>query len=417
MKDNVLKTTVKNDRCINCGICKVVCPTNAICLKLNKYNEKKPIIDKDKCVNCGLCSKYCPNTENKITQEIEKLSNYKEPHTFGLQNSTYYVAWTPDKSQRQKCCSGGAVTTLACHLLQNKLIDGMVHVERLWGHRGDLHYGARLSFSVDEICENVSSAYQPIDFSEVIPKLENGKTYFITGTPCVIRGIKKLFEENNKYKDINIMTCALVCSHNTNAQFIDFLTEINELCDKEEWKVNIRYKDDEIIDANNFKNYIYTKEKVLLNKNRFESKWTHIWRNYYFAMGACLKCADFWGYEADISIKDAWGEWAKDPLGKSIVVIRNKNLEKEFLNSGLVFEKLDYETMKEHQITTAKYKQAQASNKMNKSILSKVNRKNMLFKYTLISKTSKFLYKNFGYKITKMFMPIIEFIATRGGKL
>ncbi len=417
MKKNVINDTLKNNNCVNCGICKLVCPVNAISLQLNKYIEKVPTLDENKCNNCGLCTLYCPNTKDKINCEVEKLYKYKEPHTFGLHNAFYYVAWNPEKVQRQKCCSGGVVTALADYMLKSGKIAGMIHVERLWGHRGNLHYGARLSTSSDEICENVSSAYQPIDFSDVISKLEKGKTYFITATPCVIRGLKKLFKENKKYNDINIVTCALVCSHNTNAQFIDFLTEINKLSDKNKWKVNIRYKDDEINDANNFKNLIYTEKDILLNKNRFDTKWTHIWRNYYFAMGACLKCSDFWGYEADISIKDAWGEWAKDPLGKSIVIIRNKAILDNFFNCGAVFEELNYEAMKEHQYKTAIYKQAQSYNKNNKSILSKSNRKNQLFKYTLISKSSKFLYANFGYKITSKIMPIIELIANRGGKL
>ena len=116
-----------------------------------------------------------------MQEEAKKISSIDLPHTFGLQGASYYLAWNPNKEQRQKCCSGGAVTMLATYLLKTGKIDGLVHVERLWGNRGDFHYGARLSNTIEEICENASSAYQPIDFSDVLKKLESGKTYMICG--------------------------------------------------------------------------------------------------------------------------------------------------------------------------------------------------------------------------------------------
>lgn len=420
MQKTILENTLKHDLCINCGICKTVCPESAISLNSNKYGELIPYIDKDKCTNCGICTRFCPNTYEKIKDEAKKISAIEEPCTFGLENSKYYVAWDDSEIQRLKCCSGGAVTKLASYLLENKLIDGMIHVERLWSKLGEQHYSARLSKTIQEIQENVSSAYQPIDFSNILENLEKGKTYFITGTPCIIRGIKKLFDKNKKFKDIDIITCALICSHNTNSQFIDYLTQINNLgiSKTEEWQANIRYKDSSISDANNFKNHIYTKDKTLLLKNRYESGWTHIWRSYFFAMNCCNYCSDFWGYEADVSVKDAWGKWAKeDNRGKSIVIIRNEQINELFLKCGLIFEELSFDVMKKHQKKTSEYKQNQTYNKNFKSIFSKPNRENGLLKNVLVAKSSKYLYKTFGYNITRIIMPIIELFCNLGSKL
>ena len=417
LSKTILNSTLKHDLCINCGICKVACKFDAISMECNKYGEVNPVIDKTKCKNCGACVRFCPNTKEKLQKDAKILKGLEFPHRRGLEDASYYLAWDEDREQRLKCCSGGAVTKLATYLFEAGKIDGMIHVERLWGNRGDLHYGARLSHSVEEMRENVSSAYQPINFSEVLYKLIRGRIYFLTGTPCIIRGIKHLINNNKDFDEVKIMTCALVCSHNTSAQFIDFLTEINELPDNQKWQANIRHKDENIVDANNFKNHIYTKDGDLLNKNRFESGWTHIWRSYYFSMGACLKCTDFWGYEADISVKDAWGEWSKEPLGTSIVVVRNKELEKAFLQSGVFWEKLDYEVMKDHQLPTPVFKQTQAYNKNFKSILSRSNRKNGLLKYFVISKMSKFWYTNCGYKITKLVMKVVEKVVSWSEKL
>ena len=410
--NGTIERTVKDNLCINCGICKFVCKFEAIDMLQNKYGEINPIINKDKCKNCGLCIKYCPNTKDKLISEAKKVSTIEYPHTYGLQDSKYYLAWNSDKAMRQACCSGGAVTKFASYLLNNKIIDGMIHVERVWGKRGDLHYKAKISYTQNEICTHVSSAYQPIDFSEILNLLEKGKSYFITGTPCVIRGIKNLMNNNQNLKDIKIITCALVCSHNTSSRMIDFLTELHNIDDNKPWQVNLRAKDDSIKDANNYKNHIYTKNKDLLNKNRFESGWTKIWRSYYFAMNSCLYCPDFWGYEADISAKDAWGKWSEeDNLGKSIVIIRNKDLEKMFLKSGLNFEELQYDIMKEHQKSTPIYKQTFSKEKFSEPFYSKNNRKSRFFEYYINSHCSKFLYKYFGFKISYILMELISTVT------
>ncbi|MBR5304142.1 MAG: Coenzyme F420 hydrogenase/dehydrogenase, beta subunit C-terminal domain [Candidatus Gastranaerophilales bacterium] len=414
----VLETTVKENLCINCGLCKFVCPKDAIMLKPNKYNEYIPSIDQDKCINCGLCAKYCPNTAKKMKEEAKKVSSFKEPHTRGLENANWYVAWHRNEEQRLKCCSGGAVTALAVQLFDKNIIDGMIHVERVWAKKGELHYSARLSVSPMEAQEHVSSAYQPIDFSGVLEKVEKNKTYLITATPCVIRGIKKMCVEFEKMKSIRFLTCALVCSHNTNAQVIDFLTEINELeaAKTENWKINIRHKDNNIQDANNFKNYIYTKDKVLFNENRHKSGWTKMWRRYYFAMNSCLYCSDFWGYEADISVKDAWGKWANDPKGKSIVIIRNKELDSIFKDSNLCYEVINYNEIKNHQKKVSDFKQTCAFDKNFKSIFAWRNKKNDLFKRAVISRSSKILYKKFGYKNCIKILSFINFLCDLGGK-
>ena len=81
------------------------------------------------------------------------------------------------------------------------------------------------------------------------------------------------------------------------------------------------------------------------------------------------------------------------------------------------YEKLSFETMEWHQAATSVFKQTEAYNKNFKSVFSRSNRRNELFKYFLISKISKMLHKNFGYKVTKFLMPLVEGIGKRGQKL
>ncbi|SHK57451.1 4Fe-4S dicluster domain-containing protein [Paramaledivibacter caminithermalis] len=66
------KAYINNNKCIECGRCKDVCPYNAIsdvmrpCRKaceadaLYIDNDKKAVIDNEKCVQCGACVYKCP---------------------------------------------------------------------------------------------------------------------------------------------------------------------------------------------------------------------------------------------------------------------------------------------------------------------------------------------------------------------
>ncbi len=409
-RGDVEQGTIKPNLCINCGLCKVVCPVGAIELQANQNLERQAVINQDKCIHCGLCLTYCPNSKQAMQNEAKRVNAYSTPHTYGLQDSVSYLAWNPCQEERLPSASGGAITKFAAHLLEQGRIDAMVHVERVWAKRSETLYRARISTSAQEIFSHVSSAYQPIDFSDVLPQLESGKTYFITATPCVVRGLKQIFSKHPHYKKIHIITCALICSHNTNRQFLDFLADSHGVGHDETYQINIRNKDG-IPDANNFNNHIYGKSRDLFKMNRFESGWTDLWRNYYFAMNCCLYCSDFWGYDADISVKDAWGEWSIDPLGKSIVIVRSQELQTLFASSGLQLEILSDEVMAKHQISTSEYKQGQAYNRNFKSIFAKANRKNAQLKYKLVSSFSKKFFTRLSAQQTKSSMRWVHFLA------
>ena len=65
--------------CVGCGICKKVCPSNAI--SYEKDDNGKVIsytFDLKKCIFCGNCMYYCPQKAIKLTKEFELGTEIKD---------------------------------------------------------------------------------------------------------------------------------------------------------------------------------------------------------------------------------------------------------------------------------------------------------------------------------------------------
>ena len=405
---HVIDGVVKKDMCIGCGICSNVCPHNCLDIKLNKNKEYNPVFNENKCTNCSICLKYCPHSEINIIKQLDEVKS--NPKYYGTENANYYVAWDNNDNNRIKSASGGIVSQIAKYMLTNNYVNGIIHGEMVENDRKGIHYRAAISETLEEIDERRSSFYFAFTFDDILKEIKDKeRAYLFIGVPCIIRAIKNLFEKNKSYKKIKLYTICLSCSHNVNGLFTDYLADSLNINKRQKYTVNLRYKDENMVDANNYMN-TYKGKNFFISQNRFKTIFTDTWRNYYFAMNICNYCSDFWGAHGDISVKDAWGKWAnEDRLNKSIVISRNDLTNKIIENSS----EINYETLKiedtiNPQMVTIIYKQIEAENKLYKKLLTKENIKNGLLKNTIVLKLSKIFYRIFGFKISYGIMRLIN---------
>ena len=65
-----VKPVMDKEKCVECGICVVLCPVCAI----GGTDEKKHFIDYSYCKGCGICAKECPSKAINMISEREGVT-------------------------------------------------------------------------------------------------------------------------------------------------------------------------------------------------------------------------------------------------------------------------------------------------------------------------------------------------------
>ena len=369
MKTNVNESTVKLNYCSGCGICEVSCKQKAISIIYSDVKTYVPLINEKLCNKCGYCSTICPNSSEKKQNELNEIIINSDPISLGINNSIdSYRCITRKKDDLLQSASGGFVTTFAKELLSNKIIDCVFHGERILSETNQEHYKSCISYTIEEIDKRRSSIYGPIKFNETIKELFNKNLKVLAiGVPCVISGLKTIFKNDKRLKDIKLFTIALVCSHNVSGQFTDFIAQYYGIPENTKYYANFRGKNLSMKNHNSFRLLLLDKTgKKLLDKDR--KIFNPLWRNYYFALDACNYCMDIWGKNADISTKDCWeSEGEKDQYGSSLVIFRNKELLKIFLNMNeFEISRVPFDRVRVSEYPATVYKQKDIINRLNK---------------------------------------------------
>ncbi|WP_040330568.1 Coenzyme F420 hydrogenase/dehydrogenase, beta subunit C-terminal domain [Clostridium ihumii] len=179
--------------CCGCTACYNSCPKNAISMLADSEGFLYPFIDETLCINCGICKNVCP-----LIKE-DNFKNDKEP--------TFYVAKHKDTSVLSNSTSGGAFTAISDVILkENGLIYGVdfdddfniIHTKATNENERN-----RMRFS-----KYAQSTMNSI-FKDVKADLISGKKVLFTGTPCQIAGLRSFIGNNIISK--NLYTCDLIC--------------------------------------------------------------------------------------------------------------------------------------------------------------------------------------------------------------
>lgn len=180
---------ISKNECSGCHACFNICPKNCISMETDKDGFLQPKINNAECIECSLCRKVCP------------IINQHEKNPIG----TAYACINKDKIIREESSSGGIFTLIAEWILKK---DGVV-----FGAAFDRFFNVRHIAVTDirDLSLLRGSKYVQstigTTYSEAKLLLEQGKYVLFTGTPCQIAGLNSYLRKDYD----NLMTLDIIC--------------------------------------------------------------------------------------------------------------------------------------------------------------------------------------------------------------
>ncbi|CZQ96893.1 Hypothetical protein Tpal_2066 [Trichococcus palustris] len=334
-QEELYQTVIANKYCIGCGVC-AASEDSPFDMAFNEKGQYQPVMKERQAAEAyvgNLCA-TCPFSDQcrNETEIAASLFGGSAGITFNDYTGYYlntYGAYVKGDAFREKGSSGGMGNWIAAKLLEDDLVDAIIHVKEAKDGSGRL-FSYQVSTTVPELLDGAKSKYYPIELSAVIKQvMANPGRYAIFGIPCFIKSVRLLAEKNRIFDERIIFTIGLVCGHLKSDQFAksigwqmgiepDKLTEIDF-----RQKIPGRKSSDYGVEVSGeVAGQAVT--KTALTRDLYT---TH-WGDGLFKYTACDYCDDVLAETADVTIGDAWlPEYEKDSNGTNIVVVRNQIIQ------------------------------------------------------------------------------------------
>lgn len=178
------------EMCSGCTACANKCPKGAIEMVRDKEGFLYPKVNKVKCINCGLCKKICP-IFNKV-----KNNSFEQKG---------YIFQYNDDSIRKQSTSGGAFTAIADYVIEN---DGVVFGVGFDDNFNVTHQSAVTKEELNKFRNSKYVQSNPnVTFKNVEKFLKEKKLVCYSGTACQIEGLLSFL--GKKYD--NLITVDVIC--------------------------------------------------------------------------------------------------------------------------------------------------------------------------------------------------------------
>jgi len=199
---------VQNRLCIGCGVCEMVCPNQAIKMIFDvSYSMPSPHVNNKKCNQCHKCLDVCYGygVDNAL---YTKLFGHLPLSITGIHKKCY-IGHASDPVLKYRSTSGGVVTALLVHALEQGMIDGAIVTRMEAGNPPQAK--AFIATTADEIYSCVGSKYCPVSFAECLKSVDRCKKYAVVGLPCHIYGLRKLAEHRTQVGTSLSLFFGLLC--------------------------------------------------------------------------------------------------------------------------------------------------------------------------------------------------------------
>ena len=265
--------------CVGCGLCKSV--------------NKETVLEKDDGgffhpikFDYSMLHLICPAAGNH-SYKLDRNNIWGRSH--GV-----YRGYSTDLSTRHLCSSGGILTELSSYLLENGIVDVVIHTKA--DSDRPTETVTCYSKTRDELLEGAGSRYSISHPLNWLSKLECGKKYAFIGKPCDVVALRNYIEVRPKLKSNFLYLFSFFCMGIPSVAAQKKLLErlgCNNGCEKLTYRGNGWPGYTVAVDNNNESHSI-----------DYDSSWGKILGRDL--MPACRFCIDGIGEMADISCGDAW---------------------------------------------------------------------------------------------------------------
>lgn len=329
---------IDGDYCIGCGICASL-DNSPFSMTLDKDGKYRPVLKskfytKNIKINPSMVCPFSDNTPNENEIGSMLFSEYSKGNN---DYSGYYVGqyagYVKEGKYREKGSSGGIGTWIATKLLDDNLVDGIIHVKESNSAEKKPLFQYAVSKDTTSLQKGAKSKYYPIELSEVIKEIKKAEgKYALIGIPCFIKSVRLLSNQDHIIKEKIPYLIGLVCGHLKSEFFADSIGWQLGIAPDNLTKIDFRKKLNDR-GANDYGVEVSTIEngseisKVSPTKSLFTTNWGH----GFFKYNACEFCDDVLAETADITVGDAWlPQYKEDSLGTNIIIIRNPVIQEVF---------------------------------------------------------------------------------------
>ena len=309
---NKFKALLTHDLCLGCGLCEAIGNKEQYVMTLDDSGFYKPVEigERDRETEKRI-EAICPG----ININVPKFGN----EVWGNVVRSF-SGWSNDDEIRRQGSSGGSISALCVFLLNEKLVDGILHVGR--SGPDTIENKLMVSRNRDDVLRNASSRYAPSKvFNDLISILDSShETFCFVGKPCDVAALKKFIVFFPQYADrikyYFSFFCAGMPSYAGTQKLLDRFN-------KKELPTTLRYRGD---GWPGFFTAGYSSGEVY--RISYEESWGEV-------LGKCVHtrckiCPDGIGLLADIVFGDAWEtkegypDFEERP-GKSILISRTQS--------------------------------------------------------------------------------------------
>jgi coenzyme F420 hydrogenase subunit beta len=296
--------------CTRCGVCVSICPIGVLAA------DEEGVHLRGECPRCGLCYTFCPGRQLDLYSLSEEyLGESPDDPLLGTYRGLH-VARANSEEIRQRAASGGVVTALLVHLLNENKIKGALGVTMDRGHPWKCR--AAVLRSRNGVLEAAQSKYSLVSLGALLRSARRGSgPLAMVGLPCHVHGLRRL-QRLGSYRDSFPIVIGLFCGFNLQPAATKHL-------------VNKAGFDTQDVSQLQYRGGPWPGGLLIRThdgRQRLVPKESYSYVNLMYAPRRCLVCPDLTNELADLSVGDTWlreyrGGWStvicRSPQGEELL--------------------------------------------------------------------------------------------------